>query len=264
MGRIKRNSTIYYSDPLNDDFNDLGIERKDVPDNYKYKRENPIYNFFAWIEYHILAKMILGTFCFFKGIKVKGRKNLKEVRKKGAILYHNHTTIIDAFQVQSYIDTYQRVNIVGFSDALNIPVAKYFVRGLGILPISSNPRKNKKLCDAIKFYLDKGQHILIYPEAHIWPYYTGIRPFLSTSFHYPAKYNVPIVPMCTTYRKGLFNKPKETIYIGKAIYPKEELSIKENKEYLRDACYNYMVNISSSINQYKYVNYEYREQLNKE
>ena len=42
---VKKTKIAYYSDELRDDFNELGLSRPPVPENYKYKRTNPFNNF---------------------------------------------------------------------------------------------------------------------------------------------------------------------------------------------------------------------------
>lgn len=35
----------------------------------------------------------------------------------------------------------------------------------------------RSFLDAIRTRIEEGSFIMVYPEAHIWPYYTGIRDF---------------------------------------------------------------------------------------
>ncbi len=41
----------------------------------------------------------------------------------------------------------------------------------------------------------------IFPEAHVWPYYTGIRPFGEAAFHYPVATGKPVYTMTVTYQR---------------------------------------------------------------
>lgn len=262
MEKRKKGSTIYYSDLLNDDFGEIGLERMEVPSNYKYKRTNPINNFFSNILYYVIAMPILKLVCFFSGVKVKNRKSLKLLKKSGAFIYANHTNFLDMIQYQTIVTGYmKRVNIIGYSDTLSIPIVKHLARALGYIPIPTDFKGQAKFMDALKFYIDKNQFIVIFPEAHIWQYYTEIRPFTSASFHYPAKFMAPIIPIVTVFRRGIFknSKPKETLVIGDPIFPNSEFNLKENKEFLREECYKQMVSISSKYEQYKYFNYIYKE-----
>ena len=48
---------------------------------------------------------------------------------------------------------------------------------LGAIPIPNNKNGMKNFINAIETHINKKHSITIYPEAHIWPYYTKIRPF---------------------------------------------------------------------------------------
>jgi len=259
----KKTKTIYWSDEINDDFDEVGLSRPQVPKDYPYERRNIINTFFSGILYHGIVKPILGTYCFFKGIRYEGKENLKLLGGRGAFLYANHVAITDVFKYQSQLFFFRRrVNIFGYPDSLTIPVVKHLVRALGYLPVPSHGdlRNMIKLTEACKFYLDKKQFLLIYPEAHIWPYYTKIRNFPSGSFNYPSKYMAPVVPLVTTWRKPLIGKkPKQTIIVGKPIFPKKELTQNENKQFLYEECLTQMKEMANSVKQYEYIKYIKKE-----
>ena len=82
---------------------------------------------------------------------------------------------------------------------------------------------------------------MIYPEAHIWPYYTHIRPFPDGSFGYPAKDGTPVFCFVNTYQKrGNKRKPRMTTYIDGPFYPDMELPLKQRRKKLRDEVYAQM------------------------
>ena len=260
----KKTRVIYWSDELNDDFDEVGLKRPPVPENYKYKRTNPIANFFFAILYHGLAKPILGTYCWIKGIKYVGKDNLKKLEGKGAYLYCNHTAITDVFKFQSQCFFFgRRVNILGYSDTLSMPFVRGLARGLGYLPVplKGDIKNLTALGEACKWYtVDKRQYVLIYPEAHIWPYYTKVRNFKSGSFNYPASSMAPVVPIVTTWRKPkVGKKPKQTVLIGAPIFPREDLSMTDNKNYLYEECLNAMKRMSESVEQFEYITYIKKE-----
>ena len=249
---------IYYKDELNDDFNELeNVSRPQVKSSYKYLHTNPFRRFLDGFLYYVIAKPILGVYCLFHGIRWKGKKNLKLLKHSGAFLYGNHVAITDAFKFQSFIIHLKKVNIIGYSDASSIPVARSLVKALGYLPIPYDRENMIKLKDAAETLTKKRkQYVLIYPEAHIWPYYTKIRPFKSVSFHYPAEANVPVVPFVTTWRKSRFSKkPRQLVIFGRPIYPDETKTVSENKQYLRDRCYEEMVKMSQEYPQIEYIKY---------
>ena len=255
----KKTRTIYWKDEANDDFDEVGLKRPSVPEGYKYKRTNPINNFFSGILYHGIAKPVLGLYCLFKGIKIKGKRNIKKLGGKGAFIYSNHVSLVDAFKFQSYVFfNKRRVNILGYPDTLTMPVVRNLARALGYLPLplSGDLRNMVALVDSFKFYLEKKQYILIYPEAHIWPYYTKVRNFHSGSFNYPAKLEAPVLPIVTTWRKTkLCKKPKQTLYILNPIFPDPTKSAAENKQMLYEKTLAAMQKMADSVPQYEYIKY---------
>ena len=255
----KKTKTIYWSDELNDDFDEVGLKRPPVPEGYKYKRKNVLIIFFGAILYHLIAKPILAIYCFFKGIRVKNKKNLKALKGQGAYIYSNHTAITDVFKFQCFVFFFgRRVNILGYSDSLSMPVVRTIVKMLGYLPVplKGDMKNLLALSEACDYYVKKKQHILIYPEAHIWPYYTKIRNFQSGSFNYPARFMSPVVPAVTIWRKPkIGKKPKQTIVFGTPIFPKEELNATQNKDYMHAECLRQMKEISESYPQFEYIKY---------
>lgn len=247
----KKTKEIHWKDELNDDFDQVGLKRPEVPKNYRYLRKLHV---LSWMAYYFLARPILGTYCFFHGIRVKNKKNLKPLKKTGYFVYSNHVAISDVFKFSSYAMS-KRVNIIGYSDALSLKVIRPLIRALGYLPIPDDIDNLKKLKKAIEVLVNKKEAILIYPEAHIWPYYTKIRNFKDVSFSYPAEMNEPVVPAVTIFRGKPNRKPKQTIIFGKPIYPNEDMTPLENKRYLREQCYLQMKEISEKYPQVEYIKY---------
>lgn len=114
----------------------------------------------------------------------------------------------------------------------------------------------------------EGYGITIYPEAHIWPYYTKIRPFSDILFRYPVKENAPSVAMVVTYRKrtGLFRfmkKPGMTVTLSEPIYPDMNLTAKDAQEKLRDCIFAEMTKIAEGREQVEYIHYVYDPERSK-
>lgn len=256
---------VTYVDPLNDDFaptDDISLNRIKIADDFKYVHKNIFWRFCAFILYNIIAKPILSFTCYIKrGVKVKNKKVLKQLKKQGYFLYGNHTTIFDGMIPQTRVATTRRVYMVANPDAVSIYGVQNIVMMLGCLPLPNTLRSSKNFLDAIKYRIQQKSVIAIYPEAHIWPFATTIRPFKETSFIYPAKLNVPVVAMVTTYRapKGKINKkirrPFIDITLSDPIYPNEGLSTKDNAQYMRDQVYNFMVKIASNPDNKAYITY---------
>ena len=83
---------------------------------------------------------------------------------------------------------------------------------------------------------------MIYPEAHIWPFYTKIRPFTESSFRYPIQNKCPVMCFTNTYQKRkLGKKAKIVTYIDGPFYADSSLKGKAQKVELRNRVYDAMV-----------------------
>ena len=114
----------------------------------------------------------------------------------------------------------------------------------------------KNFLSAIKNRIGEGHPVVIYPEAHIWPYYTKIRPFLDTSFRYPVEIGVPSFCFVNTYHKRRFRKrPKMITYIDGPFFAEGEGGVREKMKALRDQVFARMTELAenSDVEVIKYV-----------
>ena len=94
---------------------------------------------------------------------------------------------------------------------------------------------------ALSLRIAQKRVVTVYPEAHIWPYYTKIRPFSDASFGYPAKSGTPVFCFVNTYQKRRGRKkPRTVTYIDGPFYPDMTLPVKQRRKALRDAVYAQM------------------------
>ena len=114
----------------------------------------------------------------------------------------------------------------------------------------------KNFLNYISYRINKNNSITIYPEAHIWPYYTKIRPFKSVSFKYPIKLNKPVFCITNTYQKRSNDKVKIVSYIDGPFFKNDNLSQKQAQEDLRNRVYEKMVERTknSNVEVIKYIN----------
>lgn len=232
----------YYQDELNDDFAGTNISQKPVRAEHKYISKNPLWNFCAFVLYRFIATPLV--FLFQKiafGERYVNKKAFRGYRKTGYFLYGNHTNGVgDAFS-PSMITFPKKAYMIASPDAVSIPVVSTIVKMLGGMPVPTELRALKSLKDAVNKRARKKNCIVIYPEAHIWPYYTKIRPFRDASFKYPAENNKPVFCFTKTYQKPRFGKlPKTTVYIDGPFFPDMSLGVKENQKMLRDKVYQTM------------------------
>lgn len=185
--------------------------------------------------------------------KTINKKCLKDAKKSGVFIYLNHTNVLFDAYIPNYLCFLKRNYIITSPDATSIPFIRNIVQMLGAIPVVSDIPTMKKMYECIETRSKEKAIISIYPEAHIWPYYTDIRPFVANSFRYPVKFNKPVYTVTNCYQKRKILKfPKVVTYIDGPFYPKEELNDKENMKYLRDKAYNSMKERSSKYSTYHY------------
>jgi 1-acyl-sn-glycerol-3-phosphate acyltransferase len=249
-----KEKTYYYTDEVNEDF--AGVSRREiiVDEKFKYVNHNPIYVFFEIILHRIIITPVAYFVKWFHFHQhVIGKKKLRGYKGQ-YILYGNHTQIPgDGFLPPTM--TFWRKPFFVVSPA-NIAAkgTKTFIMMLGGIPTPTNLRGLRKFEEGLADRIKHHHPIIVYPEAHIWPYYTKIRNFKSTSFKYPSKFEVPAFCFTNTYQKRKFGKKaKMTTYIDGPFYPNNELSGKAREQELRDRIYNTMVErAKNSTYEYKY------------
>ena len=252
---MKEQKTIYYKDEINDEFSIPKIEARVIDENYKYSH-NILWDFCSCILQNFISmpiKLLYQKIRF--RLKYVGKENLKKCKDQGYFIYANHTQPFADTFIPSVADYPKRNFLIVNPVNISLKGTGTLVEMLGAIPIPNNKDGMKNFLDEIKRKIEKKYSITIYPEAHIWPYYTKIRPFKPVSFRYPAELNVPSFCVTNTYQKK-GNGFRIVSYIDGPFYPDENLNFQERKKDLRDRIYNCMVERSqnSNIEIIKYVN----------
>nr|MCR5154277.1 hypothetical protein [Lachnospiraceae bacterium] len=232
---------IYYKDELNDEFSEAVINAKTIDEDYDY-----VGGFGRSLGRFFLYKCFARPFAFIYlklafGHKIVGKRKLKAVKKGGYFIYANHTNPVpDAF-IPSMVAFPKSVAVIVHPANVSMPVLGKITPCLGALPLPDTIGAAKNFSKAISHFYKKNFAIMIYPEAHIWPYYTKIRPFNEKSFGYPVSENAPVFCFTNTYQKRRFFKnPRMVTYINGPFYPKEEGTLRDKKLTLRNDVYNAM------------------------
>ena len=248
---METKKVIYYEDELNDEFSGTYIKPIKIDENYKYLHKNPIWNICSYILQNIISMPIKLLYSKIKfRIKYVGKEKIKPYKKQGYFIYVNHTqNFADTFIPSNPIYPKRNFFIVN-PENVSMKFLGNIVQMLGALPLPDNKKAMANFQETIKQKIEKGYAITIYPEAHIWPYYTKIRPFKDVSFTYPSKLFVPVFCMTNTYQMRGKNKDKIQIvtYIDGPFFSNEGLALKERKEDLRNKVYNTMVERSKNSN----------------
>ena len=241
---------IYYKDELEDEFSSAVIVPKKIDGNYPYIRKGIWKKFTHFFWYRIIGTPL--AFLYLKlyfGHKIINKSVLKEAKDKGFIQYGNHTHFLaDAF-IPSMISLPKDNYVIVHPNNVSMPYLGRITPSLGAMPLPDGAKAARNFLQALETRLKEKQAVTIYPEAHIWPYYTKIRPFKATSFRYPIQYKVPVYCFTNTYQKRKFTKiPKIVTYVDGPFYPKEGLNGKKQREELKNRIYETMVMRSKNSN----------------
>ena len=261
MRKAVPKKTVYYDDPLRDDFAGTSICKTQVDESFPYVRKNPIWRFFAWIVYYVIAIPLVWFYTVvLLQVKFVNRKGVRKAGKP-CFLFGNHTGFIDAF-TPNLISFPTRNKIVVSADTVSIKGLKTLVQMLGAIPVPTKRSGMKAFLNAVQTEAEKN-NVTVYPEAHIWPYYTGVRPFESTPFAYPVRLGAPVVAFFTAYSKpkgflSWFRKANVTVYVSDPIYPDEGLTGKQAQINLREKVYDFLLE-KSSFSDYTVVEYIQRK-----
>lgn len=258
------NKIIYYQNELEDEFSKAIIHPREIGDDYVYVYNNIFKKFTHFFWYRIVATPIAFFYLklgFFHSIKNK--KVLNKYIKGSFVLFGNHTQdIADAF-IPTMITNPKDAYVIVHPNNVSMPVLGKITPSLGAIPLPDTIEASKKFMKAIETRLAQNNAIIIYPEAHIWPYYTKIRPFSDKSFYYPIKYKQPVFCFTNTYQKRLFcKKPKIVTYVDGPFFPNDDLKEKEKRRDLRDRVYACMVE-RSKLSTVEYIKYQRKREVEK-
>ncbi len=245
---MEKENIVYYKSESDELFGSK-IESEKIDGKYKYLHKNPFWNMAAFILYRILATPICKIYTKMKfNMKIENRKVIKKAKGQGFFIYSNHTQSFLDVITPSLVAFPSRTYVIANPVNVSLKGTRTAVKMLGALPTPGDFESGKNFIQAIEKYINKKGVISIYPEAHVWEYYTKIRNFKETSFKYPVKLNVPSFVATTTYQKGKNGKPQITVYVDGPFYPNQNLSQKDATYELRDKIYNTMVERSKASN----------------
>ena len=255
---MKEQKIIYYKDELNDEFSKAKIKPRVIDENYIYIHKNPLWNIASFLVQNVFSVPIKVLYSKFKfRIKYVGKEKLKKYKKQGYFIYGNHTQPFADTFIPSMAMYPKRNFFIVNPENVSIKPFGTLIQMLGAMPIPTKKNAMKNFLEAIEEKIKKNYSVTIYPEAHIWPYYTKIRPFKDVSFKYPVSLDVPAFCITNTYvaRGKKKDKIKMVTYVDGPFFPNKNLKLKDAQKDLRDRIYNTMVERSKNSN-IEYIKYE--------
>lgn len=250
---------LYYSDELNDDFSGTRIVSKGVKPNYKYFNRGVLGLIKKIVIYRLIATPVSFIYNkFLMRVSYKNKRVFKGYKRRGCFIYGNHTAYMLDATNPTYLAFPRPANVIVHSDAMSIRGLRGILRTVGALPIPNDFHLMGKFMSAVNEAIKKRHWVAVYPEAHIWPYYTKIRNFSSVSFNYPVKLGVPAFAYTMTYKKRKHSeKPKRTVYVDGPFFADKSLTVKEASKKLRDEVYNSMC-ARAKLSDCEYVEYVFK------
>lgn len=248
---MKQREIRYYTS-FSDDFVETKDQNRRVPGDYPW-----VPNRFLSGLVYTLAVLFSGVYLrLFLHVRYKNSRILHQGRKTGAFLYCNHTQPFGDVFLPALPALPGRIYTVVSPANLAIPVIGKLLPYLGALPIPDTVQGMKQFASAMDRRLTEKRYITIFPEAHVWEYYTGIRPYTDAAFKYPVKFRKPVYCMTVTYQKRRFGaKPRATVFVDGPFFPEPALTPKAQAARLRDQVYGCMKDRSRHSN-FDYIRYE--------
>ena len=258
----KSERVFYYTSEEDDPIKTNEQEKKQevrLPDGYEFIPRNPLVRLYSAILFRIFWFFGQWYEKRYWQTKFYGRDKLKKARGKGYIIYANHTNPFhDVFGPAIAAD--RRIFTIISPVNLKIPGIGKILPYIGGLPLGKTRDEKLAFNNAVDKRLAQKKAIVIYPEAHVWPYATKIRKFPAggRSFKYAVRNNVPVYSMTTTYHKRKNRKkgdlPRMDIYLDGPFYPDTNASNEAKQDNLAEKIYHSMVKYSKK-NTYEYFKY---------
>ncbi|MCR5809352.1 MAG: 1-acyl-sn-glycerol-3-phosphate acyltransferase [Clostridiales bacterium] len=263
---MKRGDVIYYKDELNDDFADNGITAVKIEKDFPFAPKGLLWRIGEFFAYYVFAIPTVALIWLVSGFTIKGRRNIRALAKeqkkrggKGFFLYANHTHWLDAF-AGPLVCFPKKSHVLVSPDTVSIKGVRTFVQMLGAIPVPTERDAVPPFVSAIERRIDQGRAVMIFPEAHIWPFCNFIRDFKPGSFRYPVKQEVPAVGVCVCYKKrrglGKLRKtPRREVYISEPFWPDASLPAPAAKQKLRDDVFLWLKKTAGENSDVEYVSY---------
>ena len=255
MNTKKSKHTIVYYSSLTDDVVKNEQQNFTLPDNYQIIKHNPINYIMRFLATGFAYLFTYGVM----RVKVVGKDKLAKYKQQGYFIYGNHTQVLNDVFMPLTLFGWKQYYAIANQANWGIPFVGKFLLPYGGLPVGKNIKQAIHLLKSVKALTKDNAHIVIYPEAHVWPYYTKIRPFPETSFNFPIQANKASFVMTTTYQKNKFRKhPKITVYIDGPFFPDHSLPKKQQQKKLHNQVFHQLKE-RSKLSNYQYYQYQQRK-----
>lgn len=236
---MDKRKVIYYRSERDDEFSTAEISAKTIDGSYDYLRNKPHQRF---LKRFILRPLALPLAYIYPrlifGHRIVNAECLKPYLGEAYFIYGNHTQDIADALIPSILAPKKDTYVLVHANNVSMPILGRVTPYLGAIPLPDDKAARENFAKTVDTRVKEKKAIAIYPEAHIWPYYTGIRPFPDDSFYYPVKYGTPVFCFTNTYQKRSFGKePRIVTYIDGPFFVDSSLPYRQRRAELRDRVY---------------------------
>ena len=188
----------------------------------------------SYAFYFGVAIPLLSVFSvLFLDFRIKNRAKLvKMLKKKGAVTVSNHVHTLDS--AMAAITLFPKKTVfTSIPDNFVMPLAGFFVRSLGAVPVPRTPGENRIFFHELSHAARNGRFVHLFPEGELVKKDVNLRPLKKGAFHLAVKAQVPVIPLAITFRERqrgvvrLLWKNEIALTVGDPIYPDLRLISKE-------------------------------------
>lgn len=198
-----------------------------ITSDYVFIRTDLFYILYSTVLYYALYLFIgILYFRILGSQRTLGRKNLREVRKRGFISVANHCHIFDT--VLTGMALLPRMPwYASVQRNFEAPYLRKLFRNARGFPIPDGLFGLRRILKPVTVAVNSGTIVHMFPEEELWHLYQDIDHFQKGAFFLAHNANCPVVPMVHLFRprkffgrelsKGIL---KITTVIGEPIYPR--------------------------------------------
>ncbi|MGI6787608.1 MAG: glycosyltransferase [Acholeplasmataceae bacterium] len=219
------------------------LEKSESGRKYLKKlRPNHLGNVIVRFFFALIFPLIKVFWYVFMGLRIKGKKNLKQI-KNGGIIISNHVHNFDS--MMNACATYPRLGVYT-SLPMNFEHWGYgmFVKLFGTIPTPVTIEETKIFLNEVTRKVKDGRLVLIYPEGHLVYKNEELQRFKKGAFHIAQNAMAPIIPARISFVKqrkknGKFKK-RIILNIGEPIFPNYYMLRRDTIDDFIEASYNAM------------------------
>jgi 1-acyl-sn-glycerol-3-phosphate acyltransferase len=233
--------TVYYKSEQ-EEHSDLTRTAPVIDENFHYVHKDPLWRVCSFVVYRLIMIPFAFLWCKLRfHHRIENRQVLRGFRHRGCFVYGNHTLMSGDAYIPNLLLAPKRTYVIVSPENLSARGTRSYLQMCGAIPTPGTLGAFRNFREALEKRTVERSAVVIYPEAHIWPYYTGIRPFPDTSFAYPVQFGEPVFCFTNTFhRKKHGRVPRIVTYVDGPFYPDERLPRAKQAKELRDRVYQTM------------------------